>query len=514
MRDLGVEAYRVGGSVRDELLGREPKDADYIVFGCSLLELGEKLWDRRADWPKFAVKPLTLRDGRQCGWRVSARGLRSIEIMLPRVEQARALTPEEKLQGGGVRRAFDIVVDPDATLEEDAKRRDFTFNALYKSINTGSYSAGGDILEGVVDPTGCGLYDLQHRLVRTTHGASFRDDPLRTLRALRFVAVLDYDLTMDTLAQMHDYAEAVTGLSYKGFTSGTVLDELTRILMSDRPAKALRLARDTGVLKNLLPELAPMLGFEQASRYHDLTTDEHTFRALETAAHVGAPLRVRLALLFHDAGKPFSAWTGKDGRLHYYRPTMEQWVEAEGLPVGEREVDRPEDHEVVGERLWREAAARLGVDRKLTADVALLIREHMVPVVGKLKGTRVRRMRVKFGDAMLHDLLLHRACDASGKGNGGNQEHLNRVALMERIRSEAERDGVPTSTKGLAVNGHDLIELGLEGRQVGGCLDVILDEVVCQPSDLKRSREWQLDQARAYAAHMKKIDAAIDRVAG
>jgi tRNA nucleotidyltransferase (CCA-adding enzyme) len=72
------------------------------------------------------------------------------------------------------------------------------------------------------------------------------------------------------------------------------------------------------VLAVVLPELAPMLGFEQGSRYHDLNTDEHTFKALETAAHVDAPLRVRWALLFHDAGKPDSAWVGKDGRKHYY----------------------------------------------------------------------------------------------------------------------------------------------------------------------------------------------------
>jgi tRNA nucleotidyltransferase (CCA-adding enzyme) len=507
MRDLGVEAYRVGGSVRDELLGREPKDADYLVRGVGLVGLGSDLRGALRAWPKPSLKPITLRDGRTCGWRVAARGLRSIEIMLPRVEVARTLTPEEKLQGGGVRRAFDIVVDPGAPLDEDAKRRDFTFNALYKRIVPDSADMSAlthDILEGIFDPTECGLYDLQHRLVRTTHETSFRDDPLRTLRALRFVAVLDYDLATCTVEQMERYAEAVTGLSHKGHTSGTVLDELTRILMSDRPAKALRLARDTGVLENLLPELAPMLGFEQGSRYHDLTTDEHTFVALETAAHVGAPLRVRLALLFHDAGKPTTAWHGADERLHYYAQDGSKRL-AGGAT---------EDHEVASERLWLQAADRLAVDRKLTQDVALLIREHMVTVEGKLKGTKVRRMRVRFGDAMLHDLLLHRACDASGKGTGGNKAHLERVALMEHIRAEAEKAGVPASTKDLAVNGHDLLELGLEGRQIGGCLDVILDEVVCQPTDLKRSREWQLEQARAYAAHAEKIRNAVERVHG
>lgn len=484
---LGLESYRVGGSVRDELLGRPVKDADYMIRGVSLAALKSDLNQagKAARIDRFAVSPLVLRDGRQAGWRVSGRGLGVLEIVLPRTD-----VPREPKPGENRHRAFEIVVDPNVTLIEDARRRDFTFNALYRIVANDRSSLvaveGGQIVENVLDPLGTGLYDLSHKLVRTTTSTSFRDDPLRTLRALRFVSVLGYDLATVTREQMSQYARFVTGLSANGYASGTVIDEMSKLLMGPDVAKALRLARDTGVLGSLFPELAPMIGFDQGSRYHDLTTDEHTFAALETAAHVDAPLRVRWSLLFHDSGKPATAWRGKDGRLHYYKTTADKWWDL--VP----ECD--EDHEVVGERIWRAAADRLGAPAKLRDDVALLIREHMVPTQGKFKASKVRRGRVKFGDEMLRDLYLHRACDVSGKGKV-DREVMQRIWKMEGARQDAQSEGVPASVRDLAINGNDVMDLGGTGRQIGETLRSVLDEVVVSPSDLKRSREWQLDRA-------------------
>jgi hypothetical protein len=420
---------------------------------------------------------------------VEKKGLGCIEIVLPRTE-----VPRDPKPGENRHRAFDIVVDPSITLEEDAKRRDFTFNALYKPLP----NRPDDLLD-IIDPTGRGLYDLQHRIVSTTHATSFRDDPLRTLRALRFVSVLGYDLSKLTREQMEEYAPFVTGLSAKGYASGTVLDELSKILMGEDVGKALRLARDTGVLATLLPELEAMLGFEQDSRYHDMTTDEHTFTALETAASVDAPLRVRMALLFHDAGKPEAAWIGPDGRKHYYATVLTQTT---GLLAGTPL--QTEDHEVVSERLWLEAAERLGADRKLKFEVASLVRNHMVTVVGKVKPVKVRRERVRLGDDMLRDLYLHRMCDVSGKGKP-NMEYLTQLGQLERVRQEAQRDGVPASTKDLQINGHDCAALGIYGRDIGEVLETILDEVVCQPNEQLLSREWQLERAARFAADRAKL---------
>jgi tRNA nucleotidyltransferase (CCA-adding enzyme) len=306
--------------------------------------------------------------------------------------------------------------------------------------------------------------------------------------------VLNYELTDRTKQEMIRYSGDVTGLSANGYASGTVYDELCKLLMGDNVAEALRIARDTGVLGTLLPELAPMLGFDQGSKYHDMTTDEHTFEALNTAAHVEAPLRVRLALLFHDSGKPEAAWMGEDGRLHYYAK------------------DDTEDHEVIGERIWRATCQRIGVPRRMREDVATLIRDHMVPVKTRNAGTRVRRMRVRYGDDLLQDLLLHRMCDLSGKRNKVSQNHMEHVAKLELLRREAKKDKVPASTKDLGITGRDIMAFrpAPQGDQIGEILRRVLDEVVCQPDGLRLDPTWQLGRAVDHAVQLIGHSVTVD----
>jgi tRNA nucleotidyltransferase (CCA-adding enzyme) len=471
---LGAEAYRVGGSVRDELMGRRPKDGDYIVRGKTL----EQLWILLDDVGK--ASPLRSRQGGMLGWRVQIPTVGMLEVVLPRAEE-----------NAGEGRAQKIIVDPELSLAADAIRRDFTFNALYKAVGP-DYPATA-IEGGVADPLGMGLHDVQHRIIRTTHFDSFRDDPLRILRALRFVSTLDADLSADTLGEMKRWHTAVDGWM-RGGISGTVLAELKGILMGQCPSRALRIARDTGVLAVVLPELAPMLNFDQGSRYHDLTTDEHTFKALETAANVNAPLRVRMALLFHDAGKPESAWTSEDGRYHYYASPRKLLDPKGVLDDASWEFVKTEDHEVVSARLWDEAAKRLNADRGLRNDVRTIILNHMVPTKTKNVGTRVRRMRVQFGDELLRDLLLHRACDLSGKQARVALNHIEHINKMERCRVEAEAAGVPASVKDLEVDGHDANYIGFEGRDIGAALARVLDEVVCDPAGKKLTRQWQWER--------------------
>lgn len=457
---LGMEAYRVGGSVRDEIIGKRPKDADYIVRGIRMDELGRELVRKGCK-----IAPLEARNKAMLGWFASIPEVGRVEIVLPRSERS---------TGSG--RDMEITVDPALPLAEDAKRRDFTFNALYKAVGPGYPKKA--VEGGVIDPTSYGLYDLQHRIIRTSHPDSFEDDPLRILRALRFVSTLNADLDPETRAQMFLLADQVTGLTDKG-VSGTVLDELSKLLMGQCPAKALRIARDTGVLAAVLPELAPILGHDPESRYHDLDTDEHTFKALETAAHVGAPLRVRWALLFHDSGKPDVEWVGDDGRKHYYA-----------------RLDSERDHEVASSERWLRAATRMNVPKTLRKDVNTLVLHHMIPTKTRNPGGRVRRMRVSFGDDLLRDLLLHRTCDLSGKGSKVALNHIEHIAKMERMRQEAADAGVPASVADLQINGKDAIEAGHAPRWIGQTLGVVLDDVVTDPTPLKLSREWQYEQMR------------------
>lgn len=484
IRSLGVEAYRVGGSVRDEILGRTPKDADYIVRGVSLDNLAWCIRDAEGARPK----PLVDRQGQQFGWRTAKQG---IEISLPRTEW-----------NDGSGRRMGIRVDPRISLAVDAQRRDFTFNALYKPITVPFSERARMDTYGVRDPTGTGLHDLQHRIIRTTHPDSFRDDPLRMLRALRFLSTLDADLAETTRMEMFNHAGRAGELTHKGFTSGTVFDEFSKLLMGQKPGTALRESVLTGVLPHAMPELAEMIGFEQGSRYHDLTTDEHTFVAIDTAAHVDAPLRVRWALLFHDAGKPESAWVGIDGNRHYYATTGaynqgKYGIAGPQVPeYGEVPKDLfidTEDHEAISERLWRAAAKRMGVERRFTDDVATIIREHMVSIKTRAPSVKVARMRVKLGDELLRDLYLHRMCDLSGKGSGKvAQDQIRHIAMLEGTRVGQQQAKVPTSVKDLAIGGEDVKHL--EGRERGEALRRVLDEVVCDPTTKKLHREWQLSR--------------------
>src|SRR5205823_7709647 len=236
------------------------------------------------------------------------------------------------------------------SVEDDMRRRDFTVNAMARRLETGD----------LVDPVN-GRADLEARRLRTVSPQSFREDPLRLVRALRFVSQLGFEPDEELLAQMREEAPAVKLVSGERVGGGLAADgmgELSKLLLGSEPARALRLARDTGVLIELLPEFGPAIGFDQESRHHDLTVDEHTFFVVQAAADAGTSLAVRLAALFHDLGKPHVAWRGTDGRLHYYAKP--------GYSA--------RSHEQVSAELAAQALSRLRYPNDLRARVLRLIR--------------------------------------------------------------------------------------------------------------------------------------------
>lgn len=472
MAGLGVEAYRVGGSVRDEVMGRKPKDGDYVVRGVDLAMLGPilKRAARKID-PRATVTKLELRTGQHAGWRVAIAGIGSLEIMLPRFDR-KIESPIDQMIGN-TRHSFEITVGPEITLEQDAQRRDLTINALYRDVRTGE----------IIDPLG-GRHDIHDELIQVTYAESFRDDPLRILRAARFQATLGFDVHTFTLETMKHYASAVTGLTGKG-VSGTATDEFFKLLMGDNVAKALRTLRDTGVLAHFIPELAPMIGHDPQNSHHSYSTDEHTFVALEAAAKLGLSLRVRLAILFHDSGKPEVEWVGEDGMKHFYES---------------KDVEGSEDHAYASKRRFVAAGERFSWPKDLMRDVPVLIVKHMVPLTLKIKPTKVRKWRVEIGDDMLADLLKHRLCDVMGKGEV-KYEDLMAIARMEQIREDAIAQGIPASAKDMKdaglINGHDLIEMGVPPEKIGPTLAAVLHEVVSNPDRLNRA--WMLGRAEKLA---------------
>ena len=376
--------------------------------------------------------------------------------------------PRREVSTGPGRHDFDIVVDPAAPVEEDLARRDFTVNAMARRLADGT----------LVDPYG-GRSDLESRTLRTVSRNSFAEDPLRLVRGLRFVSQLGLEPDEATRAQMEDEAESVALVSGERIGGGVHADglgELSKLLLGREPARALRLARDTGVLAQLLPEFAPAIGFEQESRSHDLTVDEHTFEVVQAAADAGSSLAVRLAALFHDVGKPQVAWRGTDGRLHYYaRPGYST-----------------RSHEQVSAELAGQALARLRYPNELRSRVIRLVRAHMLDP-GRGDPVRARRLLARYGKGLTFELLDHKEADLRGKGHPPTSEDLERLARFRRIVQGELRS--PYRLRDLAVDGDDLIALGYEpGPGIGRSLRALLDDVIRDPE--RNTREYLLERAR------------------
>jgi putative nucleotidyltransferase with HDIG domain len=461
VHSLGLDAYVVGGAVRDELLGKTPRELDFVVPGVGHGEL------RAALEPHGKVEDLIVADQR-----VGAR-------LLPRDKSARALQPAgieftpprvERSTGPG-RHDFEIVADAGISLEEDMERRDFTINAIAKRLEDGA----------ILDPLG-GRSDLERGVLRATSPTSFRDDPLRIVRGLRFVSELGFDPDEDTLRQMREWAPQIAHVSGERIGGGLAADglgELSKLLLGPEPAKALRLARDAGVLVHLLPEIEPALGFDQESRYHDLPLDEHVFRVVQAAADAGAPLAVRLAALLHDLGKPESAWRGPDGRMHFYaKPEL-----------GKR------SHEDIGAEIASTVLERLRYPAKLRQQVRRLVREHMFGVPAPGDAAKARRFLHRHGDELAFDLVAHKRADLLGKREQPDATTAADVDKLERFRQtlagELER---PHRLDQLAVDGSDLIAAGWQpGHELGAALDHLLACVIGDPN--LNTRDWLLSEA-------------------
>jgi tRNA nucleotidyltransferase (CCA-adding enzyme) len=435
---LGFDAYLVGGAVRDELLGLVSKDADFLVLGVDFDGL------RRLLEPHGRVEELQVA-GRAVGVRLRPRDPELRELVPGGIEFA---PPRRERSTGPGRHDFEIVVDASAPVEEDLRRRDFTVNAIARRVG------GGDI----VDPFG-GEEDLENRVLRTVSPHSFAEDPLRLVRGLRLVSQFDLAPDDETQRQMIDEAPSVALVSAERIGGGLAADgmgELSKLLLGAQPAKALRLARDTGVLVALIPEFAPAIGFDTKSKRQGTTLDEHTFRVVQ---HAPKSLAVRLAALLHDLAKPLG-------------------------DIG--------DHAEAGAQIADEVLERLRYPTRLRRHVVALVAGHAFHLddVGELF---VRRFLREHGDELARDLVAHK--DADLRSKNVPEPELAAVIRMQALLGEQASH--PHHVSQLAVDGSDLLEVGYsEGPDLGRTLDRLLDLVVEDPA--RNDRRRLLEQAKAW----------------
>ncbi len=429
IRSLGLDAYVVGGAVRDELLGLAHRDEDFLVPGVDQEGL------RAALRPHGRVEDMEVH-GQLVGVRFhpsnpEIRRLtpHGIEVTPPRAERST----------GPGHRDFAIVADPSIPLQEDMGRRDFTVNAMARRLETNE----------LLDPFG-GVRDLERRELRTVSATSFCDDPLRMLRGLRLVSQLGFELAAETLAQMSAEAAGlrhVSGERIGGGLSADGMGELSLLLLGSEPARALRLARDTGVLVAFIPEYAPAIGYSLAGARQPAPLDEHHFRVVQEAADGGASLATRLAAVLHDLGKPETDATGAD-------------------------------HAAAGALIAATVLRRLRYPTRLRQRIVAIVRVHAFHTDGEVTRARARRFLAEHGDELAVDLLAHKLADLATKRV--SREELGRAERL-RVAVTQERAS-PHQVGDLAVDGGDLIELGFEeGPEIGRVLRVLLDAVLDDP---------------------------------
>lgn len=427
----GKKLYLVGGAVRDMLRGKKNHDWD-LATDATPAEVGEIFAGGRGP-PLGRVVPTGVKHGTVT---VFYRG-ESMEITTFRTEASYSdgRRPDS--------------VSYAATIKEDLARRDFTMNAIALSLPGGQ----------AVDPFGGGA-DIKAGIIRCVGDAleRFSEDGLRPLRAARFAAQLGFALDAGTLAAIPGALDVCAKVSPE-----RVREELDKILLSDRPSRAFLIMEETGLLQLFLGELAACRGVEQKG-YHEFDVLDHSLLACDYAAKRGYPLRILMAALLHDIGKP--AVREKDpasGIWTFYR------------------------HEEVSQAQARELMRRLRYSNAATDSVCHLVKEHMFHYTADWSDAAVRRFVARVGEANLDDLYCLRRADSYAAAAKETPPGFL-LDLAQRAARVLEKSRA-LSLKDLAVSGNDLMGIGIKGgKTMGLILNELLEAVINDPEQNTQER--------------------------
>ncbi|HEX9007388.1 MAG TPA: CCA tRNA nucleotidyltransferase, partial [Bacteroidota bacterium] len=266
----GIEAYVVGGYVRDRFLGRDDSDIDIVVVGDGVAfarTVARALHlDTVVAFERFGTAMLPLANGK-------------LEFVGARSERYHPDSRKPDVASG--------------TLADDLRRRDFTVNAIAVALNAPRFGE-------IVDPLD-GRGDLQAQILRTPlePAQTFADDPLRIMRALRFAAQLEFAVAPETLEAVRDMKDRLSVVSQERIT-----EELLKMLRARKPSIALKLMFETGVLQLVFPEIAQMAGVDQRQDHHHKDVFLHTCTVVDNIAETTNNLWLRFAALVHDIAKP------------------------------------------------------------------------------------------------------------------------------------------------------------------------------------------------------------------
>ncbi len=417
----GFEAYIVGGSVRDFLLGKKPKDWD-ITTNAKPEEI-QKIFPKSFYNNTFGTVTVVNKD-------TEDESLKNIEITTYRIDE-----------GYSDRRHPDEVKFT-PNLLEDLARRDFTINAMALKIRDNSFE--------IVDLFN-GKDDLEKKLIRAVGDADkrFSEDALRMLRAIRFSSQLGFEIDKNTFEAMQKNSELLKFVSQE-----RIRDEFEKIILSDKAYEGVELLRTSGLLTYIVPELERGVGVDQ-NKHHIYTIYEHCALSLKHCP--SKKLEVRLASLFHDIAKPQTkAGIGPDSTFY--------------------------NHDFVGAKFARKILTRLKFSNKIIDKITLLVKNHMFYYnVDEVSEAGVRRLIKRTGKENLKDLMDLRIADRLGSGVPKAKPY--KLRHLEYLIEKVSKN--PISAKMLKINGQDIMKIlnVKSGPKIGAILKVLLSEIIENPEN-------------------------------
>ena len=411
LEKCGHEAYMVGGCVRDSVLGRKPHDYDI----CTSATPDEIL----KAFPDEEIIPTGLQHG-------------TVTILINK-EPFEVTTYRIDGDYSDNRRPDNVTFTKN--LVEDLRRRDFTINAMAYNPKT-----------GLIDPFN-GMEDIKYKKIRCVGSAEdrFNEDALRILRAIRFEAQLGFAGLPETMFEIERQYERLKNISIERINS-----EFCKIVVSEQ--FCVELVLYPNVFSLFIPELKDLIGFQQNNPYHAYDVFDHTVHAIEKCE--SDDLVVRLAVFFHDFGKPHSYQDGEDGIRHF------------------------KGHGKVSAEITDSIMKRLRFDNETRNNVVELVYYH--DATFEVGNKYVKRWLNKIGEKQFRRLLEIRKADIKGQKLDYEESWIEKVNNIENIIEEILSEKSCFSLKDLAVNGNDVKEVMKlkEGKDIGYWLNEILKRVI------------------------------------
>ena len=425
IREYGATSYVVGGCVRDSILGREPHDWDIctsMLPGKLLVEFEEK------------------------GYRVIPTGLQHGTITAHLNGSNYEITTfrrDGKYSDGRHPDTVEFTSD----LIYDLERRDFTINAM-------AYNSE----EGLVDPY-CGYEDIQDRRIRCVGNPDdrFQEDGLRILRALRFSVQLNFFIDEFTESSMLDNKELINNISIERINS-----EFVKMIDAEYISSFVIYSYNR-IISEFIPEIVPMVSFDQHNPYHYLDVFAHSCQVLTICKIYNADLITKLAAFFHDIGKPHCYQDDENGIRHF------------------------KGHGKVSADMTDAIMRRLKFDNNTRDKVVQLVYYHDVSFeVGK---KYVRRWLNKIGVDQFKRLLVLRRADIMGQSKYYREERIQKLDTVKDCLEEVLKEKPAFSIKDLEIDGEDIMKYMLmdECPEVGYWLKHILKQVI--DGHLQNNRE-------------------------